>query len=73
MDIQAQAELQQMRDTVQRICAEYGLYGNIYYREASRIPYSDKNRLRTVFVRTSSSAAGSRTRSCFTPTSGPMT
>lgn len=45
MDIQAQAELQQMRDTVQRICAEYGLYGNIYYREASRIPYSDKNRL----------------------------
>lgn len=45
MDIQAQAELLQMRENVQRICAEYGLYGNVYYHEASRIPYSDKNRL----------------------------
>ena len=29
MDIQAQAELLQMRENVQRICAEYGLYGNV--------------------------------------------
>ena len=45
MDIGAQAELLQMRENVQHICAEYGLYGNVYYHDASRIPYSDKNRL----------------------------
>lgn len=45
MEIREQAELLQMRSSIQSICAEYGLYGNVYYNEASRIPYSGKNRL----------------------------
>ena len=45
MDIQEQAVMLQIRENVQHICAQYGLYGNVYFREASLIPYSDKNRL----------------------------
>jgi len=45
METREQMDFQQMRENVKRICAEYGLYGNVYYYEPSRFENSDSNGL----------------------------
>ena len=43
MDTRETIELQQMRENVKRICAEYGLYGTVCYYQPSRFEHSDCN------------------------------
>ena len=43
METRETMELQQMRENVKSICAEYGLYGNVYYYQPSRFEDSDSN------------------------------
>lgn len=45
MDTRETMELQQMRENVKSICAEYGLYGNVYHYQPSRFENSDCNGL----------------------------
>lgn len=43
MDTRETMEFQRMRDNVKSICAEYGLYGNVYQYQPSRFENSDCN------------------------------